>query len=104
MNFYLRLTSVGLAGADVDVVLLFFLDSVGDSKLTGLNSFRSVVGLAPALLGVHTTGGASSATFFVLSSWLFLSLGSSVMLLDGFRDGDQTPVQQQEFMSHYIMF
>jgi len=75
----------------VDVALLFFLDSVGESKLTGRNSFRSLEGLAPALFGVHTTGGASSTAFV---SWLFLLLDSRVTSVDGFKDGDQTPVQK----------
>jgi hypothetical protein len=63
VNVQFRLTSVGLTVAGVDVAFLFFLGSVGDSKLTGRNSFRSVVGLTPTLLGVHTTGGASSPSF-----------------------------------------
>jgi hypothetical protein len=93
----LKLTSADLKGADDDVELRTFLGSGGDSKLIGRNSFRSLVGLAPALLGVHTTGGASSPSF---CSWLFLTLESSVMPLGDFRDGDQTPAQQ-EFISHY---
>lgn len=43
-----------------DTFDLFFLLKVGDSKLTGRNSLRSVVGLDPALRGVHTTGTVSS--------------------------------------------
>jgi hypothetical protein len=79
-----------LKGAGKDVAAFrFFLGKGGDSKLIGRNSFRSVVGLAPALLGVHTTGGASSTSFF---SELFLTLESSV---DDFTAGDQTPVQQK---------
>jgi len=75
----------------VNVAPLFFLDSVGDSKLTGRNSFRSLEGLAPALFGVHTTGGASSTAFV---SWLFLLSESRVTSVDGFNDGDQIPVQK----------
>jgi hypothetical protein len=60
----LKLTSAGLKVAGEDVALRVFLGSGGDSKLIGRNSFRSLVGLAPALLGVHTTGGASSTSFF----------------------------------------
>jgi hypothetical protein len=59
----LKLTSADLKGPSEDVALRIFLGSGGDSKLIGRNSLRSLVGLAPALLGVHTTGGASSPSF-----------------------------------------
>jgi hypothetical protein len=91
-NCQRSLTSAGLKGAGVDVALQFFLESVGDSKLTGRNSFRSLEGLAPAVLGVHTTGGASSPAF---DSWFFLLLESSVTSVDDFEAGDQTPVQKR---------
>jgi len=83
-------SSAGFKGAGVNVVILFFLDRVGDSKLTGRNSFRSLEGLAPALFGVHTTGGASSTVFV---SWMFLLLESRFRSVDGFKAGDQIPFE-----------
>lgn len=85
--FFFLLTSV-------ELWLYVFLESFGDSKLTGRKDFRSDVGLAWALLGVQTGGTGSE------SCWGDSSLTGSGEKLNSFlcgsgvAPGDHTPVNE----------
>lgn len=65
----------------------FFRLSIGLSKDTGLNSFRSTTGLGPALDGVQTGGIPPSLSVFFPRSGLGCLGGGG-----GSLPGDQTPV------------